>query len=93
VANLSYKTSWQTLKDCMRDVGTVVYANVMRDDSGAPACLLLLTLPACPAGKPRPGAPAHTLRRAPADGRSMSAPAPARMFFWALHIGYRSDRR
>lgn len=36
VANLSYKTSWQTLKDCMRDVGTVVYANVMRDDSGAP---------------------------------------------------------
>ncbi|KAK9822639.1 hypothetical protein WJX81_002257 [Elliptochloris bilobata] len=33
-ANLSFKTSWQDLKDTFRDVGTVVYANVMRDDSG-----------------------------------------------------------
>ena len=36
VGNLAWSCSWQTLKDKFRDVGTVVYANVMRDDSGEP---------------------------------------------------------
>ena len=35
-SNLSFKSSWQDLKDLFRDVGTVVYANVMRDDTGEP---------------------------------------------------------
>lgn len=34
VGNLAWKTSWQDLKDKFRDVGSVVYANVMRDDGG-----------------------------------------------------------
>jgi RNA recognition motif-containing protein len=34
VGNLAWKTSWQDLKDTFRDAGTVVYANVMRDDNG-----------------------------------------------------------
>jgi RNA recognition motif-containing protein len=34
VGNLAWRTSWQDLKDKFREVGTVVYANVMRDDSG-----------------------------------------------------------
>lgn len=34
VGNLAWKTSWQDLKDKFRDVGNVVYANVMRDDGG-----------------------------------------------------------
>ena len=82
VANLSYKTSWQTLKDCMRDVGTVVYANVMRDDSGAPPCLLLLCSLVCPAGKAcGPHIHCRWTPVAPADGRSMSAPAQPGCFF------------
>lgn len=36
-SNLSFKSSWQDLKDLFRDVGNVVYANVMRDDTGEPA--------------------------------------------------------
>ena len=38
-SNLSFKSSWQDLKDLFRDVGTVVYANVMRDDTGEPRCV------------------------------------------------------
>lgn len=34
VGNLAWKTSWQDLKDQFREVGTVVYANVMRDETG-----------------------------------------------------------
>ena len=34
VGNLAWRTSWQDLKDKFREVGTVVYANVMRDDGG-----------------------------------------------------------
>ncbi|CAL8469327.1 g8868 [Coccomyxa elongata] len=34
VGNLAWKTSWQDLKDTFREVGTVVYANVVRDDAG-----------------------------------------------------------
>lgn len=37
VGNLAWKTSWQDLKDKFRDVGNVVYANVMRDDGGKPS--------------------------------------------------------
>ena len=33
VSNLAWRTSWQDLKDKFRDCGTVVYANVMRDES------------------------------------------------------------
>lgn len=36
VGNLAWKTSWQDLKDTFRECGTVVYANVMRDDNGRP---------------------------------------------------------
>lgn len=32
VGNLAWKTSWQDLKDKFREIGNVVYANVMRDD-------------------------------------------------------------
>ena len=35
VGNLAWKTSWQDLKDRFRECGNVVYANVMRDDTGA----------------------------------------------------------
>ena len=38
VGNLAWKTSWQDLKDKFRDVGNVVYANVMRDDGGMRGC-------------------------------------------------------
>lgn len=34
VGNLAWKTSWQDLKDKFREIGNVVYANVMRDDDG-----------------------------------------------------------
>jgi RNA recognition motif-containing protein len=34
VSNLAWRTSWQDLKDKFRDCGEVVYANVIRDDSG-----------------------------------------------------------
>ncbi|KAK9804947.1 hypothetical protein WJX73_002251 [Symbiochloris irregularis] len=34
VGNLAWKTSWQDLKDMFRSVGDVVFANVMRDDTG-----------------------------------------------------------
>lgn len=34
VGNLAWKTSWQDLKDKFRECGSVVYANVMRDDDG-----------------------------------------------------------
>eukprot|EP00878_Enallax_costatus_P003273 GHUV01003476.1.p1 GENE.GHUV01003476.1~~GHUV01003476.1.p1 ORF type:complete len:206 (+),score=60.15 GHUV01003476.1:195-812(+) len=34
VSNLAWKTSWQDLKDKFRECGTVVYANVTRDDDG-----------------------------------------------------------
>lgn len=34
VGNLAWKTSWQDLKDKFRECGNVVYANVMRDDTG-----------------------------------------------------------
>jgi RNA recognition motif-containing protein len=34
VSNLAWRTSWQDLKDKFRDCGTVVYTNVMRDESG-----------------------------------------------------------
>ena len=34
ISNLSFKTSWQDLKDKFREVGNVVYANVTRDESG-----------------------------------------------------------
>lgn len=34
VGNLAWKTSWQDLKDTFRECGSVVYANVMRDDTG-----------------------------------------------------------
>ncbi|EIE21682.1 G-strand telomere binding protein 1 [Coccomyxa subellipsoidea C-169] len=34
VGNLAWKTSWQDLKDKFREIGTVVYANVVRDDAG-----------------------------------------------------------
>ena len=46
VGNLAWKTSWQDLKDKFRDVGNVVYANVMRDDGGklAPSTLQLQLL-------------------------------------------------
>ena len=42
VGNLAWKTSWQDLKDKFRDVGNVVYANVMRDDGGEPQVLRLV---------------------------------------------------
>ena len=32
--NLAWRTSWQDLKDKFREVGTVVYANVVKDDGG-----------------------------------------------------------
>jgi RNA recognition motif-containing protein len=34
VSNLAWRTSWQDLKDKFRECGTVVYTNVMRDESG-----------------------------------------------------------
>ncbi|MEW5304292.1 MAG: hypothetical protein WDW38_011071 [Sanguina aurantia] len=34
IGNLAWKTSWQDLKDKFREIGTVVYANVIRDDDG-----------------------------------------------------------
>lgn len=34
VSNLAWRTSWQDLKDKFRDCGTVVYANVIRDEAG-----------------------------------------------------------
>jgi len=34
VTNLSYHTTWQNLKDHMRDAGEVVYADVFSDDKG-----------------------------------------------------------
>jgi len=34
VGNLSYQTSWQSLKDYFKPCGNVVYADVLRDDSG-----------------------------------------------------------
>jgi hypothetical protein len=34
IGNLAWRTSWQDLKDKFREAGTVVYANVMRDESG-----------------------------------------------------------
>ena len=34
ISNLSFKTSWQDLKDKFREVGNVVYANVTRDENG-----------------------------------------------------------
>jgi hypothetical protein len=36
ISNLAWRTSWQDLKDAFRDCGTVVYANVIRDESGEP---------------------------------------------------------
>ena len=33
VGNLAWRTSWQDLKDKFREAGTVVYANVQRDDA------------------------------------------------------------
>lgn len=38
VGNLAYRTSWQDLKDKFRECGTVVYTNVMQDDSGHSKC-------------------------------------------------------
>eukprot|EP00041_Stephanoeca_diplocostata_P039647 m.1637314 g.1637314 ORF g.1637314 m.1637314 type:complete len:229 (-) comp25712_c0_seq1:209-895(-) len=34
VGNLSWRVAWQDLKDCFRSCGNVVYANVMKNDSG-----------------------------------------------------------
>ena len=34
VGNLSYETSWQTLKDHFRQAGNVVHADVMQEPSG-----------------------------------------------------------
>lgn len=34
VSNLAWRTSWQDLKDAFRDCGTVVYANIIRDEGG-----------------------------------------------------------
>lgn len=34
VGNLSWSTSWQDLKDHFRQIGTVVYSNVMEEDGG-----------------------------------------------------------
>ena len=34
ISNLAWRTSWQDLKDAFRDCGTVVYSNVIRDESG-----------------------------------------------------------
>jgi RNA recognition motif-containing protein len=34
VGNLAWRTSWQDLKDQFREVGVVVYANVVKDDTG-----------------------------------------------------------
>ena len=34
ISNLSFKTSWQDLKDEFREVGNVVYANVAQDENG-----------------------------------------------------------
>lgn len=34
VGNLAWRTSWQDLKDKFRECGSVVYANVMRDEDG-----------------------------------------------------------
>jgi RNA recognition motif-containing protein len=34
VGNLAWGTSWQDLKDKFREVGNVVYSNVMKDESG-----------------------------------------------------------
>jgi len=36
VGNLAWRTSWQDLKDKFRECGNVVYANVTKDDTGAP---------------------------------------------------------
>ena len=36
VGNLSWSTSWQDLKDHMRDVGDVQYAKVLQDRDGRP---------------------------------------------------------
>lgn len=34
ISNLAWRTSWQDLKDKFRECGTVVYANVIRDEGG-----------------------------------------------------------
>lgn len=55
VGNLAWKTSWQDLKDKFRDVGNVVYANVMRDDGGrlvAAGLTMARVLFAFPCNKP-----------------------------------------
>lgn len=42
VGNLAWRTSWQDLKDHFKPCGTVVYANVMQDGSGAAFVTLAL---------------------------------------------------
>lgn len=44
ISNLSFKTSWQDLKDKFREVGSVVYANVTRDENGGRHSLLRIPL-------------------------------------------------
>ena len=44
VGNLSYETSWQTLKDHFREAGNVVHADVMQEPSGRSKGCGLVTL-------------------------------------------------
>jgi len=38
VGNLSYRTSWQNLKDHFKTIGTVLYADVLTDHRGSKGC-------------------------------------------------------
>lgn len=44
ISNLAWRTSWQDLKDKFRECGTVVYANVIRDEGGKCAAQLQRSL-------------------------------------------------
>ena len=44
ISNLAWRTSWQDIKDKFRDCGTVVYANVIRDESGKCGAHLLRSM-------------------------------------------------
>lgn len=47
VGNLAWRTSWQDLKDAFRECGTVVYANVMQDQTGTLGISLRIVCSCC----------------------------------------------
>ena len=81
VGNLAWRTSWQDLKDKFREAGTVVYANVMRDDSGEcgrlRACFFWSKNGAVFFFSPTPPPPAHPPHQAAPKAGASSSSSPS----------------